>query len=213
VRVTGVLELWRRSTERMVSSVATWPLVDGDGANRLRDRLAIIGGKLDRLRRDGWKKYRHHFRVEAHRFRPGSRLSEHELQAFEREHEISLPEDYRAFLLQIGEAAAGPYYGLLPLQRWADLAEEMPGHLSRPSPLIPEITYGEGWDEALGIAANPYCGLLPIVEQGCGGYSALTVTGAARGRVVSVGDGVPFFVRDRSFLDWYERWLEELDRR
>ncbi len=53
-------------------------------------------------------------------------------------------------------------------------------------------------------------GVLHLIERGCGGWCGLVVSGEARGRVVYLGDGPPHFVWDRTFLDWYERWVDEL---
>jgi hypothetical protein len=35
---------------------------------------------------------------------------------FEKHHNITLPDDYRRFILQAGNGGAGPHYGLLPLE-------------------------------------------------------------------------------------------------
>lgn len=39
--------------------------------------------------------------------------SESHLQEFEAKHNLSLPEGYRRFLLQVGNGGAGPYPGLI----------------------------------------------------------------------------------------------------
>lgn len=178
--------------------------------NLLFDRLQRIVETLAGLRAAGWKKHQHQFQVKAHRFARGRCLTTAQLAAFEQKHAVVLPADYLAFLQHVGEGGAGPYYGLLPLSAWEVLSEQPAGQLARPSRLLPDVDYGPDWECAAGVVADPYAGLLAIAEQGCGGYCALVVSGPARGRVVYVGAGRPHFVWDRSFLDWYERWLAEL---
>ena len=56
-----------------------------------------------------------------HGFRLGPPLGEGELAAFEQVHGVSLPAGYRAFLTEIGNGGAGPYYGLVPLEKWRAL--------------------------------------------------------------------------------------------
>jgi hypothetical protein len=59
-------------------------------------------------------------------------LSESELAAFEKEHRITLPEEYRTFLLEVGNGGLGPGYGLSTL---AESAENSPTpDLDKPFP-------------------------------------------------------------------------------
>jgi hypothetical protein len=59
-------------------------------------------------------------------------LSEEEVVAFERQHRITLPKEYRTFLLEVGNGGLGPGYGLSTL---AEAAEESPTRdLDKPFP-------------------------------------------------------------------------------
>ncbi len=54
---------------------------------------------------------------------------------------------------------------------------------------------------------------MTISLEGCGYCSFLVVTGATRGQVwfnpdVASGGYIPL---NLSFLDWYEKWLDEID--
>ena len=56
-------------------------------------------------------------------------------------------------------------------------------------------------------------GLLPLGERGCHFSIALVMVGQYRGRVVYLDDSnydKPFFTYEDNFLDWYERWLDEI---
>ena len=55
-------------------------------------------------------------------------------------------------------------------------------------------------------------GLLPLGSQGCAYYHALVLTGPYAGRVVNVNWDLlqPTFAFETNFLDWYERYLDEV---
>src|SRR5258708_5365552 len=55
------------------------------------------------------------FGASYHRYELGPPLPEKRLSAMEREYGARLPEDYRHFLLELGNGGAGPYYGLFRL--------------------------------------------------------------------------------------------------
>jgi len=56
-----------------------------------------------------------HYPYERRLFDLGPCLSETEVQTFEAHHGVQLPEEYRCFLLEVGNGGAGPLEGLLPL--------------------------------------------------------------------------------------------------
>jgi hypothetical protein len=69
------------------------------------------------------------------------------IEAFEQRHRISLPQEYRKFICQIGNGGAGPYYGLFPFGQHDDgfaLGSWEKGHLlgdvSRP------FAYQDSWN-------------------------------------------------------------------
>ena len=142
-------------------------------------------------------------------------MTERRLRAFEQRQGVRLPEDYRLFLREAGNGGAGPYYGLLPLEKWHDaMLEYLPDYLARPSPLRPGMPPDADWEEILGCPWEElFQGTLALAHQGCSYYALLVGTGTNRGRVVYVNldrCGVPYFVHHTDFLSWYEHWLDEL---
>src|SRR4051794_31428879 len=75
------------------------------------DKPTILG-LLDRLDRGDPR--RTVFGAGAHRYKLNPPLSVSVVQAFEERHGVTLPEDYRLFMTEIGNGGAGPYYGVLP---------------------------------------------------------------------------------------------------
>ncbi len=71
------------------------------------------------------------FGAGTHRYQLAPPLAPDKVATFEQLHGVYLPEDYRAFLLQVGSSGAGPYYGLKVLcdvehaiGRWDGLEDE-----------------------------------------------------------------------------------------
>jgi hypothetical protein len=175
------------------------------------DAIARVRSKLAALKRTNVPT----FGSDLHRYELKPPASEEVLEAFEREHRIALPEDYRLFLSRAGNGGAGPYYGILPLEDWdAKGMDDIEGLLSRPSPLRPGMPAGVPWEEALGCAWEElYQGALAVCHQGCAYYALLIVTGDYRGRIVYINADeadTPYFVADPNFLSWYERWEDDL---
>lgn len=68
-------------------------------------------------------------------------------------------------------------------------------------------------DSDADLPCNPLAaGLLCIGDQGCQSFTGLMLTGPHRGRVVHANDDgcKPRFAFEANFLDWYERWLDEV---
>ena len=56
------------------------------------------------------------FGSDEHRYSFNPVLTENEITSFEKKHNLTLVEDYRLFIKEIGNGGAGPFYGLLPLE-------------------------------------------------------------------------------------------------
>jgi len=169
--------------------------------------ITRIVGKLRQVRRRRPKA----FGSRAHGFVLEKPYPEARVQAFEQRHGITLPEDFRRFILQAGATGAAPTYGLLPMERWAHGSDAT--RLARDCPMYPGL---ELTDEELAsdhLKDRLEDGAITIIHGGCSDFFLLIVTGPWRGRVVLFDDenaGHPYFPRDTGFLAWYERWLDEL---
>ncbi|WP_234414359.1 SMI1/KNR4 family protein [Paenibacillus sp. CAA11] len=163
------------------------------------------------------------FGAKAHQYKLNAPLEPEALRRFEQIHGIILPEQYAAFLTEIGNGGAGPYYGIHPLGTKQSIDLDRVGLPSTLSPVShTEIIEGGhsydsydldsmGDEEYEAFIAERVQGLLNIGEQGCSYETMLVVTGAYRGKVVYLElDGYrSFFTYEANFLDWYERWLDE----
>jgi hypothetical protein len=142
-------------------------------------------------------------------------LGQQEIEEFEQRYQIQLPEDYRQFLLKIGNGSTNgpPHYGLLPL---SDTVKSEQGQELRPNLSFPltetwvwedEVSWENGQPEILApIFSN---GHLYLGTEGCGEDWILIVTGSEQGKVWNLSDvGAGPCVPERDFLSWYEYWLD-----
>ena len=178
------------------------------------------------------------FGADAHQYHLNPPVSEVKVRAFEEKYGLQLPECYRAFMLTIGDAKAkkldfiaGPYYGLYAFGTCVDelLYEKIETYLKAPCNLSPDMTREE-WDaltdpllpseeeeeedddKYFAERAKVFGGLLPLGSQGCTYEHALVLNGKYAGRVVNVDLDLaqPKFAFETNFLDWYERYLDEV---
>ncbi|MCR6489728.1 SMI1/KNR4 family protein [Amycolatopsis sp. OK19-0408] len=182
-------------------------MVSWDG---VRERLAELAAADPGFERFG---------ANRHEYRLGPPLPRAELAEFEARHGVTLPEDYRDFLLTVGGHGAGPYYGLYSLgaPECPDEDEWRAGFLSTPFP------HTSGWNRAEHhpvdneIPDDRYfdqrwiTGSLNVAHFGCGAYFRLVVAGPERGRVwfddrASDGGISP---SDLHFREWYLEWLNQ----
>ncbi|MFF3673193.1 SMI1/KNR4 family protein [Streptomyces sp. NPDC002120] len=147
-------------------------------------------------------------------------LPEAEVRAFEAEHGIRLPEEYRTFVTTVGDGPAGPGHGLMPLVtprpeadddwavdgEWED--DRRPGRLAAPCPIREPRAFDENrrFDEREGLTL----GTLVLTEQGCGTYTRLILNGPLAGQVWNLDqDFGTCLPESPDFRTWYTDWLEK----
>ena len=139
------------------------------------------------------------FGADSHHYKLRPTLNEATLRAFEAQHNLSLPADYRAFLSEVGDGEVGPFYGLETLQDAAKFRD-----LSRPFALTEASKWPET-DEDETDEEQP--GVLELCHQGCAIFSYLVVRGPTYGTIWN-GEGELFAPTGLSFGDWYRHWAE-----
>ncbi|WP_190809649.1 SMI1/KNR4 family protein [Flagellimonas sp. S3867] len=154
-------------------------------------------------------------------------LKEEEILAFEQRHMITLPQDYRDFLLHVGNGGLGPGTGILPLQfhkththlrlPWVDPVAF--NKLFQYNEQVNFDAFNEQIDkifkkkdsEEFSLYHSADNGLLCIGDAGGGTYYGLVVNGKNQGQIwvnaLVSDDG--FVWRANSFAEWYEKWLDE----
>lgn len=160
------------------------------------------------------------FGASSHQYKLNKRADPAAVVAFETQCNVELPLEFKQFLIEVGDGGAGPYYGIYPLAK-------LQGNSLLPVPckLKPDLT-AEEWaeltrfatDEALSEEDYEYQsealfqGMLNIGTQGCTYEIMLIISGEHQGRVVYIDLDYqhPFFTYEKNFLDWYERWLDEI---
>jgi hypothetical protein len=148
------------------------------------------------------------FGADSHGFRVNPTLSEADILAFERNHRVTLPHDFRQFLMSVGNGGAGPFYGVFPLgemddsfglKRW-QREDGVVGIISQPflfkeqwndlSQMPSEALAGQDqseYDQQVDVFESMYWsaslvnGAFPICHEGCALRILLVVTGAAAG--------------------------------
>jgi hypothetical protein len=163
------------------------------------------------------------FGASSHKYELGKPATADQVAAFETAHRVTLPACYRAFLLDVANGGAGPFYGISTLD---SSPVSLGGDLHAEPVIVPGLT-ADAWmelssrlagDEELSDAeyeaedARLYAGILELGSQGCSCMHALVVRGEHAGRVVNIDTDFqkPRFCFELNFLDWYERWLDEI---
>lgn len=149
-----------------------------------------------------------------------SKASEAHVASFESHHGISLPGEYRSFITLLGNGGPGPpSYGLEPLgftasdmqseerRLWTDLPD-----VATAFPFTRYWVWEEGDISSEGSREQIDYGSIYIGNDGCGMHWHLIITGPERGIPWMIcGEGIQPVCPRRSFLQWYEDWLDGLD--
>jgi hypothetical protein len=136
-------------------------------------------------------------------------LPESKVRELEDKHQLTLPEDYRAYITTVADGGPGP---LLHFEEAIKYVNDSGGmSLIQTCRLHPD---GEYWAEWGNLAKRDYnCyGILPLFESDYGEAIGLVVTGAAKGRILSYSRynyRLPWFADETSFVDFYLRWRDD----
>lgn len=202
------------------------------------DKFEILIQDLERVRASGAS-----FGVfgeEAHGYELNPAFSEAEIQEFETEQGVRLPDEYRQFLLRVGNGGAGPYYGLFQLGEMDDGFEQGPwddfiGDLASPFPHLAawndltgkpddDAEMDSEYDARLEAFDQKYYdprlvdGAIPICHLGCAQRHWLVITGPEAGNVwcderADYKGLFPLQTRGKQrvrFFEWYRDWLDEV---
>jgi len=141
-------------------------------------------------------------------------LTEAEVAGFERSNKLSLPPDYREFLLHVGNGGVGqgfgpPSYGLCALGETPSDYDSGSPDLSKPFPFTKPWIWESGDKSSEGKRADVHRGVLILGTDGCAMYWALVVCGPDFGKVWNLVDvGIQPTVPKMTFTEWYEAWLD-----
>jgi len=154
---------------------------------------------------------------------------------FETKYSIKLPDCYKSFILELGNggqgwqnSAAGPFFGIYPFGENVNelIYENTEQYLKNECVIIPKMTDSFWKNLTKNIEENDeisdedyeielgklWGGILPIGSQGCTYLHGIVLNGQYKGKVVNLDMDrqKPNFTYETNFLDWYERWLDEV---
>jgi len=175
------------------------------------------------------------FGADQHKYLLSNPATVEKMSEIEHKYSIELPDCYKSFVLHVGNggigwqnSSAGPFFGIYPLgENMNELIDvDTEKYLKNNCVIHPKMT-DEFW-ESLSHKINGdetrsdeeydqerghlWAGILPLGSQGCSYLHGIVLNGPYKGRVVNLDiDGQkPTFAFEGNFLDWYERWLDEV---
>ena len=135
------------------------------------------------------------------------------MRAFESAHRVSLPAEYRDFLLRVGNGGAGPKYGVYPLGTCD--GKPLPEHVLSALSKKFDPCKAEDWEPRS--RAHIMKGAMIVATEGCARWFWLVVSGPNAGEVWfdARADGhAPEQLLDDAaepltFRRWFDAWLHE----
>jgi hypothetical protein len=223
----GEYKLWKQRRQKQ-------PLIQGRRDTSIKtpfdEQLQRIQNKLT-IAKNADKEY-DGFGSEDHEYLLNVPAFEEEVLAFENKYGIQLPPCYRSFLLKVGnggigyrDSGAGPFFGIYPLGH--HINDLVPGDEANDCLLDPDMTTDQ-WKSMTEFsrssskpskedykkeAGKVFGGILPLGSQGCTYLHGIILNGLHKGRVVNLDFDYsipPIFACGSNFLDWYEKWLDEV---
>ncbi|MEM7585584.1 MAG: SMI1/KNR4 family protein [Acidobacteriota bacterium] len=165
-------------------------------------------------------------KVRQARLRSKQKLARAEVEQFESEAGVLLPQDYRDYLFEVGNPGRGiPLRKLVPLTYWHAsywIEEPKPSMVAEPCIVTPEAEqHGEHWIDRANVADwearwdngewDPMFGTIALSEIGCGLFYSMIITGPFRGRVFHWGDHAlnpPVVYPEASFGEWFDKHVK-----
>lgn len=139
------------------------------------------------------------FGSESHQYQLKSCLQDADIKFFETEYNITLPSEYRNFLLEVGNGGAGPGYGLYEISETVPANEIATTQYQTNYEILSQpFLLTEAWNNldlliknSSGIVINNDAyldnkliqGTLTIANYGCGIYALLVITGGQQGKI------------------------------
>jgi hypothetical protein len=202
--------------------------------NKMINQIESITSKLAKVRELDLKFQE--FGANEHKYYVNPGDSSSAIINFEKEHNVTLPEDYKLFLLKLGNGgkvyknlefpknAAGPGYGIYPLGVGLDeICPTAAQSLSKKVFFDSEMSKNVWESKALkSYDSQPfeirdkrynemYSGIMIIGHNGCSSYNGIILNGKDAGKIVYLTyemEYMPQLAKEANFLDWYENWLD-----
>ena len=163
--------------------------------------------KLERLK--SLDRQRQAFGAESHAYAFSPRLSASEVEALERDVGAALPEELRTFYTEVGGGGAGPFYGIT-FAEWLDgyrPGEPYPG-VEALRKLATKRGSPPREDGYFATPRGALSGLLSVIDEGCDHKVCVVATGPQAGEVVNVSAEGHVTETGKSFVEYYEAWLD-----